>query len=114
AAARAGLGGVAVAAAPDRLRAARGAGQRQGGGQGEGTDGHGLLLCGRWWCGNYPSSGRGGLGRGALCVWTTSVALSISPASSAGTAFSVRAMHSSMAVRWSGAGFFSTQLVTSD
>jgi hypothetical protein len=42
-----------------------------------------------------------------------SVALSISPASSAGTACRVRSMQSSMASRWSGAGFLSTQLITS-
>ena len=60
-----------------------------------------------------PGSRRGGLGRGGLLVWISSVALSISPASSAGTACSVRAIASSIASRCSLSGFFSTQLTTS-
>ena len=60
-----------------------------------------------------PGSRRGGLGRGGLLVWISSVAFSISPATSAGTACSVRAIASSIASRCSFSGFFSTQLTTS-
>ncbi len=57
-------------------------------------------------------AGLGGLERGGLLVCTCIVAFSMSPSTIVGQDLSEWKMLSSMSLRWSGEGFFSTQFTT--